>query len=422
MRYFFGGYDAAGYMLKLSNSMIEKGNKVRYKNLGEDRYDYSKKGKLHSEIKVKARTKERRRYFTKIINFINLLLYRIWVITNEINRSDVFIITGYQGIINFHELVLLKLLGKKIIIIFLGSDARPPYLSGKHLDDRNGIFDSNQIMLESKNIKKRIKRVEKYADIIVNNPATSQFFERECIDFLYLGFPLPKINEEKNEYEDKKTIRVLHAPSRPVAKGSNEFSRIIEKLQKNGHEIEYKTIVNMPNWQLMKEIAKCDLILDELYSDMPIATFGVEASLLAKPVIVGTYFKEYIEKFTASDIVPPTLFVNPRDAESEITKIINNKSELKKIGKLQQKFVNENYNPDKIVEKIKKMVSGEVDKKYYYNPKEIEYILGWGVSNIELRKQLKKYIKDVGEKNLYLEHNKKIGEKITKFINEENEI
>lgn len=106
------------------------------------------------------------------------------------------------------------------------SDARPPYFSGRHLDDAGQYASSAQAFKEARSMYKKIQRLEKFADVIINHTATAQFFCRPFVRFAAVGMPIQITINNKNKSESSHTqpIRILHAPSRPKAKGSSIFS------------------------------------------------------------------------------------------------------------------------------------------------------------------------------------------------------
>lgn len=419
MRYFLGLYDAAGYLNKLGKGLEENGHSIRYVNIGNDKFKYSNSRKYNLCKKLEELvTIYPSRSLQRLILFPALFLSRLYILINEIFRSDVFIFTGVQSFFDFHDLPIINFLGKKIVVIYIGSDARPPYLSGKHLDDNNGTFNAKKIHSESKKLKKRIERVERSASVVVNHVGTAQFFTKKCVMFSYLGIPYdntiqnPKTNISQTESNQ---IRILHAPSRPKAKGSELFRQIAFKLQQLNKAIDYVEIQNKTNLEVIKEIQKCDIVLDELYSDMPLATFGVEASLLKKPVIVGGYFSRYISRSTPVDAIPPSIFFSPELLEKTLKDLIADRKNWRTIGEAQYIYVKKNYSPSVIANKIELMLAGTIPNEYCFLPTNENYIHGWGLSEVQLKEQLREYIHEIGKGGLLLGHNSKLENILIEF-------
>lgn len=114
----------------------------------------------------------------------------------------------------------------------MGSDFRPPYLNGSFVG-RN-IEDIYQLTLET---KKRVEIIEKYASYIVSYKAASHFQTLPYIDYRYFGLPTDysyiQIKNIPTSYYKKQTIKIIHAPTNQVAKGTPVILEVIESLKKN---------------------------------------------------------------------------------------------------------------------------------------------------------------------------------------------
>ena len=58
------------------------------------------------------------------------------------------------------------------------------------------------------------------------------------------------------------------------------------KHNNEGLPLEYVEIVGQPNDIVLAEIARSAFVIDQLYSDTPMAGFAAEAARLGKPAIV----------------------------------------------------------------------------------------------------------------------------------------
>jgi len=419
MRYFLGIYDAAGYLYKIGKGLEANGNTVRYVNVANDRYKYSESKEYNFSRRLEeVATKYPSRSLIRLILYPFIAAARLFILGNELFRSDVFVFSGIQSFFDFYDLPLLRLFRKKIIVIYIGSDARPTYLSGKHLDDHNSGFIAKRSYLESKKIKSRIARVEMWSDYIVNHVGTAQFFVKKCVMFSYLGIPydMALLNQTKsNNHALTDKIRILHAPSRPKAKGSEVFKQIVSDLKMIDGEIDYIEITNKTNSEVIAELQKCDIVLDELYSDMPLATFGVEASILKKPLIVGGYFSRYISQSIPKDAIPPVLYVAPELIKTTLINLIKRREDWQLIEENQHSYVVNNYSPSVVASKLELLAVGKVPKEYWFSPQDSDYIHGWGLSEEQLKTQLRLYIDELGVESLLLDHNVKLRNHIVQF-------
>ncbi len=339
---------------------------------------------------------------------------RVIVFFYAIVRCDVFIFSGSCTFFRFYELPLLKLLRKKLIFVYLGSDARPPYLSGRYLDDAGSLKDSNSLRIEAIAMIKSIKKVEKYADIIVNHTATAQFFQNDFVKFHSVGVPvefglglLQQTEELKTELSGTpNSIRILHAPSRPLAKGSNIFKTIIGELRLEGFLIDYIELRGVSNSDVLRELADCDFVIDELYSDVPMAVLATEAARLRKPVVVGSYYaKKYFDD-NSLKTYPPALFVIPECIKQSIRKMIVDKEFRLALGEQAYNFVKRNWESSIVAKNYLRLIENDIPTEWIGNPKDFSYLWGWGLSRDKWIKQVSTYVEQQGIEALLLDHNK----------------
>lgn len=339
---------------------------------------------------------------------------RLFVLLYALIRCDIFIIPGFGSFFKFYELPLIKFLGKKIIVVYVGSDARPSYFSGKNLDDLKQPHDRSLLKKEVLKQVLFISKVEKYADLIINHTATAQFFERNFIRLQALGTPVrnnPSMVKSKPEHIG--LTRILHAPSRPHAKGSEIFRQIIGELCEEGYKINLIELKGVPNSIVLNEMANCDFVLDELYSDAPMAMLGTEAAAFSKPVIVGGYYAEQYRIDNPSSQSPPTLYVQPSEIKTAIRKLIDDEEFRLDLGRRAFEFVTHDWSVNAVAKNYLRLIRNEpIPDNWVCNPTSLPYIWGWGLSKDNWRVQMSEYISHCGAESLMLDHNPELKQKI----------
>lgn len=325
-------------------------------------------------------------------NFLRKLLlvaaHRLWgwlVLLWAIPRFDAFIfLFGQTMTESAFELWLLKSLGKKIIFVYVGSDSRPPYMDGglfpgQVLDD----LPSPAILLNKvKRCKRRLRLHERYANYVVNSPATAHFNERPFINWFALG--IPKKLPESARVQSQQTfsqgcVRVLHAPSHPLVKGTSQIIEVLERLRNKGHEIELIEIQGMPNEVVLRELARCDFIVDQLYADTPMAAFATEAALFGKPAVVGGYFATSIEKNLEAGSIPPSLYVDPADLEIAIERMIVDTEFRLRLGEQARHFVLTSWSPKVVAGRYLQLLNDDIPHEWWCDPANVRYLSGCGL-------------------------------------------
>lgn len=94
----------------------------------------------------------------------------------------------------------------------------------------------------------------------------------------------------------------------------------------------------MQNHQVISAIKGCDFVIDQTYSDTPMAGLASEAALHEKPSIVGGYGLKYLKKYVDEEFWPPVKACSPDNLEKAIEDLITNKDERLKLGSLAKKY------------------------------------------------------------------------------------
>lgn len=322
-------------------------------------------------------------------------------------RCDVFIFFGFGSFFRFYELPILKLLRKKILVIYLGSDARPPIFSGRHLDDVGEFVDADSAFGEAQRMVAKIQRVERYADVIINHTATAQLFSRSFVRFIAVGMPIHVADNSSAicAVGQTKVIRIVHAPSRPLAKGSLAIRQAVDELSVEGYTIDFVELVGVSNTVVLQELQQCDFVVDELYSDVPMGMLATEAALFGKPVIVGGYYAEQYKIDNPDAELPPSIYVAPENIKGAIRELIDDREYRLSLGRQASEFIKRNWDASKVAGNYLRLIEGNYPKDWECSPVALPYYWGWGLSKESWRKQVGEYVKALGDEALFLDHN-----------------
>lgn len=424
MRIYIGNKEIAGYFMRLKKGFDKIGVKADLWFLIDNPYYNTKANKLlklNQQLFKFYKGKKRLIFLPLILPAAAcMVLIHSIVLINALLRYDVFILNS-QPFFNYWELAILKLFGKKIIIVFLGTEARPWYISGNYIQGKYSTANGYNLKRCYKEVTaqhKRITLIEKYADHIINHPPTAIFQKKPFISWLHIGFPndCPP-QPAQNDKKFSRIVKVLHAPSNSVSKGSEKIMGIITKLRKDGLPIEFMKLENVPNDKVIDELNKCDLVVDELYSDIPIGGLGTEAAFANKPVINGGYYTECIEGDYPANVIPPACFCLPENLEFEIKEFVTNKQKRTESAAKLNAFVTENWNSATIAQKYITIIEGKTPSEWIYDPVRIEYTGGYGISKSKLKSFLEQYVSKYGFNALYLDDKPGLKAKYTQFIN-----
>lgn len=338
-------------------------------------------------------------------------------------RYDVFIFGFHTSFLGFRDLPILKMFNKKVIYMHHGSDSRPPYLDGSIMAPGKGVSIGNCISLTKKK-KRNVHLIDKYADVIINYPPQAYFHQREFVLGLVVGLPYSsnnlKVHEHKiknNAYDSSNPVRILHSPSDPEVKGTAIIRQAIEKLKRKGYQIDFVEITGQPNEVVLDELSRCDFIVDQLYSDTPMATFATEAAFFAKPAVVGGYYSQMIKDDIPANAIPPSLYCHPDEIEEAIEKMIVDVDYRTRLSMEAHKFVTENWSSKKVAEKYLRIINGDIPSEWLYDPKQIKYVHGGGLPEQRVKEIIREMVK-IGTKDaLQLQDKPELEKNMLDFAN-----
>lgn len=340
-----------------------------------------------------------------IFRFLKIPLF-IWAVFT----FDTFVFPSAITFFNLWDLPLLKRLNKRVVVIFHGTDARPPYINGKFFDDL-----PEECLKATMATKNRVRAVERYADIVVNHPPTAHFHERPFVRYMSLGMPLKFADSPPALVGASKAVRIVHAPTHTGGKGTSLIRAAIERLKQKGHPIEYVEIINMPNAVVLDELSRCDFVVDELYSDAVMAKFATEAAFYGKPAIVGGYATAQDWGGPPED-VPPVFHCHPDAFEQAIEELIVNESARKKLGEQAKRFVDEYWSAKAVAERFMQILGGDYPSDWLCDPSSITYLHGWGLTEAKVQQLVERMVTNFGVSSLQLEDKPQLVKRFLDFI------
>ncbi len=201
--------------------------------------------------------------------------------------SDVgFLISSTDA--NEFEYSFIKSRGKHLVIWYTGSDIRSIRQSiiankGGRFEDYGSVIPLSDPRTISEDYDRRIKMkvlvAEKYADLIFNhNQDQVSYFKRKVYDTFaivqedFFNLSLDKFNKLSNS-----RIRIFHAATNSLIKGTPLIRKAIERLEQEGYQFEYRELKPGTSREgLLAELKSAHLVINQLYSRLP-GHFGFEA-------------------------------------------------------------------------------------------------------------------------------------------------
>jgi len=370
-RVFLGVWEIAGYYYNLAMGLKELGYQVTYLDLSDNSFKY-----LEREEFFAGTLKKIHLYYRSAHNLIGrlgwgalALLGRFFFLIWAVLQCDVFIFGFGRSFFRNYELPLLKFLGKKIIcFVGHGAEARPPYLDGACLLPNGNHRTYDEYARLVTDMTNNLSRIEKYADCIIASPQADHFLHRRYIPMVILGIPYDRFREVIKTASSRDTVHVLHAPSNEIVKGSSRIRETIRRLISRGYRIEYVEISGKPHSAVMEELNKCDFVIDQLYSDTPLAGFACEAAWFGKPAIVGGYLWNILEKIIPPELFPVSEICHPDELEHVTERLILDRKHREELGQQARHFVEKQWVRRIVSEKFSQLIQGDIPEEWWGSP------------------------------------------------------
>lgn len=335
------------------------------------------------------------------------------VLAWAVRRYDAFVFLYGETITNTGlELNLLRWLGKRTLVVFVGSDARPPYIDGGWFPaDRP--FDLDAVRRAAMRQQRKLTRLERQASLCVNALATAHFHQRRFVDWFALG--IPRAAQTLTPAPSGATLRVLHSPSHPVLKGTARIRAAIEALRAKGVAIELLTIEGRPNAEVMQALRDCDLAIDQLYSDTPMAAFATEAASVGRPVLVGGYNAGRVVADASGLPMPPTRYVHPDSLEAALEQLAADRSGREQLGAQAQAFVAGHWSPEAVGARLLRLLRDDIPPAWWCEPSQVTHLHGCGLAEDAVRDRVRSLLERFGTSALQLDDKPALREAFVAF-------
>jgi len=281
----------------------------------------------------------RRKWFST--RFRNWLLYsakRKRLMIEQSKDCDTFIFIWDTFFQDCSDLALLKKMGKKIVIFFMGSEQRWCHAYGQEMSKYEipSYYDSLNpldIQFSLKGLKRKIRYLrtaEKYADVIFSLPNQSQLALRP-----YQHFYIPADTSLIQEKAIQRQVPIVaHAPSKRSVKGTSHVLEVFKRLQAEGVRFEPLLIENVPYHEALRRYSDVDVVIGQLF--IPSGGKLERECMAAGKVVLSSVWLKYPDDLPAQC---PMIDVNPANLYQELKDIIVDHSRRQQLAYKGRKYV-----------------------------------------------------------------------------------
>lgn len=400
MRIFIGPHEVAGYYGNLSSGLRKVGVDCDFVEFIPHSFKYSEGEASHFLIRWarhfnRRRGKAGRSLAARALYALPGEVLRLLYFPVALFGYDVFLFGfGRTLLWKNADLPVLKWLGKRVIVNMAhGSELRPPYMDGGYQSGDGRVQPTPAVLAKvAAHHKRQIRFLEKYADVIIGAPlSSSQFTSKPFVNSCALGIPLvstvtgnsqglksdaPKFFRDR--VHDGQGFRILHCPSHPALKGSALIRSAVDALRQKGFDIDFVELTGRPNSDIIAAIRQCDLVIDQVYSDTPLASLGMETAYFGKPVVVGGYGFEELRKHVPAGMWPPAVTSRPAEIEKTVEHLLRHPDEMRAAGRTAQIFVLEKWSSDGVALRFKRLIDDQIPGDWFIRPEAVHYVGGVG--------------------------------------------
>lgn len=259
------------------------------------------------------------------------------------NQASGFIYVGATGYLladlddRQFEFAFLAKKGLPIVCYWCGSDIRStkrmheleaatgmPNIS-TYIGERNALLEST----EWDDLKRRIADVSsRYATAMFSNTVDHlSYLTVGTEPFLYFLADEPLAHPDK--FSDLSTIRVVHATTAPVIKGTPLVRAAVAQLKAEGYEFEYRELIGVTNAEVKDALGRAHIVLNQFYGFSP-AVFGAEA--LAAGCAVMMSADEHVETDLPTGSNECWVVTKHHQVYSNLKQLLDDPTQLEGIG------------------------------------------------------------------------------------------
>ena len=170
--------ETAGWCTQLVAGLREIGVRAEHLDLGPDPHGYA--GERPARARIVRWLAERRRVGPGPRAAWTALhrLGMAWLFVHALARYDAFVFRAGDSFFNLRDLALMRRLGRPVLVVFFGSDSRPPYLNGAEVDRHPS---GAALAAETAARRRMVERTEREASAIVCHVMSAQLHARRSI-------------------------------------------------------------------------------------------------------------------------------------------------------------------------------------------------------------------------------------------------
>ena len=438
-RIFIGPSEIAGQYRNLALAMLEQDVDCNYYTFYQHEFNYGAEigssripewmRKIHKF--GKKGTVVRRILSLGLFEFLRVIFF-----ASHFHKYDVFYFGFGVSLLRWNiDLPILRMFNKKIIAnLSHGSDMTPKYLDGALMDADMTMPSTRKLVKSTFAMRKCIRRFERNADVIIGSPLSSSFLSHKpYIDIIRLGrtcqaqnqpsvdnLGITEIQPEFGVIKTKDTsepLHFMHIPSHSPGKGTSVIREVMDKIVVEYPFVKYTELSGLSNKEVLSNLADADLLVDQVYSDLPLSGIGMEAFVMGVPVLLCGYGLSGLKSRYSSNIFPPTIISHPHELAERLRMLIEHPAALNEAKNNSTNFVETLWSKQEVVKRYLQLFTcSDFPVDWWHDPKSHIYLNGYGLSEQRVKGTLKDVLCAYGKNGLCLSHRPDLEKAILNFV------
>lgn len=259
---------------------------------------------------------------------------------------------GWNGINRF-ELILLRLLGKKVFVYTYGADVRTRERTiglGKYNCCMHCPNVGNSCVCNEKKHKKNVEKIMRYATELLSMGDMIEYVPDSKANLFFWPIDVNNVNYVGTSDRDKSPIKIVHAPNHRHYKGTDYLIETVDSLKREGLPLELVMVEKIPNDEAMKIYEDADIIAEQFLIGWH-GCMAVEAMALGKPVISYIRKKSYILNSNEC----PVVSANPDNLKDVIRDLAQNPYKRRELGKQGREYVEKYFSLESFSERLARL-------------------------------------------------------------------
>lgn len=263
-----------------------------------------------------------------------------------LHSFDIFHFSYVGGVLadtplRFFEIQLLHRFNKKVVVMPFGGDAHVLQLM------RNTEYKFGQLYHYKYNAVFNIQRIRRWidyfsthADFCIGSIYFDAIYRYDILPVNYIGIDCdewrpPENYQYRNNGKDG-LVSIAHSPNHRVIKGTEYIIAAVERLKREGYQIDFHLLEGLKNTEVKKILQNSDIHVELLISGYGLS--GLEGMALAKPVISNFQTDTAVLRHYSFLDECPIVQANLDTIYEKLKWLIENPSSRKEIGEASRRY------------------------------------------------------------------------------------